>query len=376
MELDHAGFLPRERLDALIERLAAGGRRVVGPVARDGAVVMDTVHRAAELPRGTADTQAPGAYRLGRHDPASPAAERLFAWANGPQGLKPLLFAPQEPLWRSVRDESGSLRFEAVAPDAPAVAVLGARACDVAALALQDRHFLDGPFVDPHYAARRGQVLVVAVDCSHPADTCFCVSTGDGPSVSAGFDIALTELDDGYLVRAATAAGREVLADLSLEPVTAAHRAAADDQHHRACERQSRALPARNLRDALLDNLEHPRWDDVAARCLACGNCTSVCPSCFCHAEADTVSLDHASSEHTREWDSCFTQRHSQMHGYKVRPHIRQRYRQWLVHKLGTWHDQYGRSGCTGCGRCITWCPVGIDITVEATAICTDEGSP
>ncbi|MGA7799412.1 MAG: 4Fe-4S dicluster domain-containing protein, partial [Gammaproteobacteria bacterium] len=133
---------------------------------------------------------------------------------------------------------------------------------------------------------------------------------------------------------------------------------------------QTRALPGRNLRAALFANLDHPRWDDVAARCLACGNCTLVCPTCFCHREADQPALDGTASTHVREWDSCFSAGHSALHGFNVRPETRQRYRQWLTHKLGSWHDQFGRSGCVGCGRCITWCPVGIDITEEATALC------
>ena len=134
-----------------------------------------------------------------------------------------------------------------------------------------------------------------------------------------------------------------------------------------AAQQQTRSLPSHNLRDALFANLEHPRWEDVAERCLSCGNCTSVCPTCFCHSETDETALDGDHSLHARQWDSCFTQGHSYIHGMTIRADTRTRYRQWLTHKLGSWHDQYGRSGCVGCGRCIAWCPVGIDITARGS---------
>lgn len=358
------GFLSRESFDALIAALVHCGYRCEGPTVRDGAIVYAPINGVSDLPRGVTDRQQPGSYRVVEGD-----GDRLFAWATGPQALKPYLFAPRETVWRARREAGGVIAFTPPEPDAEPVAVIGVRACDLAALRLQDRHFLEGPYPDPFYAARRENLLVVAVNCSHPAQTCFCVSTGDGPHAKDGFDLALTELDSGFLVHVGSAAGRRVAERMQLGPAEPAHSLAEEDQARSAAECQSRALPGRNLRDTLFENLEHPRWDDVAARCLSCGNCTSVCPTCFCHAETEVPSLA-GDTEHVREWDSCFTQRHAYMHGYPVRTQIRQRYRQWLTHKLGGWHDQYGRSGCVGCGRCVSWCPVGIDITEEATAIC------
>lgn len=365
MNATRNGFLQRADLGALPGTLTELGYHVVGPQCRDDAIVYETLHGVEDLPHGWHDRQAPGEYRL---QPSEDA--RTFDWATGPQALKPLLFTPREVLWKVARDATGQLAFEAAQPRAEPTAVLGVRACDLGALALNDQHFLDGPYPDPHYAAQRRNLLLVAVDCARPADTCFCVSTGDGPSASAGFDLALTELDDGFLVRSGSDAGATVADRLPLSAASDAQTEASSAQHGEAVAAQTRALPGRNLRDTLFANLDHPRWEDVGERCLACGNCTSVCPTCFCHAEADQPALGAGESEHVREWDSCFTQRHCEMHGYKVRPHTRQRYRQWLTHKLGSWHDQYGRSGCVGCGRCIAWCPVGIDITAEAAAVC------
>ena len=358
------GFLPRTALQALIDALGRRYKRVIGPVVRDGAIVYEPIERAAQLPAGWHDEQAPGRYRLAQgHD------ARCFAWANGPQALKPLTFAPREVLWRAERNDRGELAFAEPPVEAITTAVIGARACDLAALHLHDQHFAYGAYADAPYNRRRRAMFIVAVDCAHPASTCFCHSTGDGPAATSGFDLALTELDEGFLVRAKSDAGRTLAEALPLEPATPAQRARADDEQRAAIEAQTRTLPGRNLRDALLARLAHPRWKDVAARCLACGNCTAVCPTCFCHQEGDVTAMDAASAEHYREWDSCFTEGHSYIHGWVVRGTTELRYRQWLVHKLGTWHDQYGRAGCVGCGRCIAWCPVGIDITAEAHAL-------
>ena len=359
-------FLPRPALQALIDTLRDQGYRVIGPTVRDGAVQYLDIDNAAQLPAGVTDAQSPGRYRL---DPDS--SPRTFAWANGPQGLKPYLFSARETLWRSTRDAAGRLSFAAEPVNEQALALIGVRACDIAARRLQDQHFLDG-ITDTAYATRRDRLFTVAVHCTHPAATCFCASTGDGPRADQGFDLALSELDDGFLVAAGSDAGQAIAEALPTATATDSQLRQADEEIDEAARRQARQLPSRNLRATLFDRLEHPRWDDVAARCLACGNCTSVCPTCFCHAEQDVPALDGATSEHIREWDSCFSEGHAYLHGYQVRPEIRQRFRQWMTHKLGSWHDQYGRSGCVGCGRCITWCPVGIDITEEATAICAD----
>ena len=360
-------FLPRRHLQKLINVLKRDGYDCVGPRVRDGAIVYGPLGRAEELPAGRHDEQAPGRYRL-----SAAGGERCFDWANGPAALKPLTFAPREVLWTVVEDERGGLRFQEELPEVRPTAVIGVRACDLAGLHLQDQHFAYQEYQDHYYNRRRRALFLVAVDCARPAATCFCHSTGDGPAATSGYDMALTELDDGFIARARSERGRAVLEELPAEAVTTARREAAAMQHEAAVAAQTRRLPGRDLKDTLFANLDHPAWDEVAGRCLSCGNCTAVCPTCFCHSEGDTTELEGRRSAHHREWDSCFSQGHSYMHSFVVRDTTLLRYRQWLTHKLGSWHDQYGRSGCVGCGRCITWCPVGIDLVETATAICGD----
>ena len=364
-------------LQRLVAALWASGRRVLGPVVRDGTLAQGEVRTLDDLPRGWRDEQAPGRYRL-----AQTGADTLFGVVHGPGGLKPLAFAPREPLLQIDMDAragpGGSFRAEAIVPEGPPLAVLGVRACDLAGLAVQDRVFLRDRFPDPSYRARRERLFLVAVGCTRTVETCFCASQGTGPDPAraGGFDLSLTELDGGFLARAGSEAGAALLAELALperRDLAARERGAYD-----ACAAsQHRALPpAAEVRELLFAHLDHPRWDDVAERCLSCGNCTMVCPTCFCHDVRDEPALDLQGSVRVREWDSCFNLEHAQVHGLNFRPHVRDRYRQWLTHKLAGWLDQFGSSGCVGCGRCVTWCPVGIDLTEEVAAIARTAAPP
>jgi ferredoxin len=133
-----------------------------------------------------------------------------------------------------------------------------------------------------------------------------------------------------------------------------------------------RQMPAVDHRNLLIESRESPRWDEVASRCLTCGNCTMVCPTCFCTSVSDVTDLTGEHAERWMQWASCFEFDFTFIHEGSVRQSGRSRYRHWLTHKLGTWHDQFGTSGCVGCGRCIAWCPTGIDITEEMTRLAED----
>ncbi|MFA7617733.1 MAG: 4Fe-4S dicluster domain-containing protein [Thiohalomonadaceae bacterium] len=363
-------LLPRTQFDSLIQALSQAGYRVFGPTPRAGAVVFDEITSADELPRGYKSEQVPGRYRLAHNGDA-----RLFDFVHGHESLKRFTFAAAEPLWTIHHD--GQVRFDANLPDGRPTAVIGARACDIAGMRVQDRTFLKGryaSYTDPYFARRRQDLFIVAVNCSTCASTCFCSSQGTGPRVKEAFDIALTELSDHFLLETGSEAGERIAGQLPLAPADPSHHAQAANQIEHVAKSQMRRIDNDGIYELLFDNLEHPRWDDVAARCLSCANCVMVCPTCFCHREGEVAAMDGLSSQHVRQWDACFTLEHGSTHGADLRPQVKQRYRQWLTHKLGSWWQQFGVSGCVGCGRCITWCPTGIDLTEEAAAIRAQPG--
>jgi ferredoxin len=359
----------RDRLDELFAALHRRGYTVVGPTVRDRAIVYDEITCSAELPIGWTDEQEGGHYRLRRRED-----EALFGYNVGPHSWKRYQLPPETRLWRARRGEDGALSELTEAPrEVPRYAFLGARSCELHAMGILDRVLLGGAGADPGDRARREDVFVVAVQCSQAGNTCFCSSMGAGPTAESGYDVALTEVLDGarhyFVLDVGSDRGADLLAELPHADAGADEQRAASAGHARALAQMGRELDVGDIRELLYRNYENPRWDEVAERCLSCGNCTMVCPTCFCTTVEDVTDLAGEEVERHQRWDSCFTVDYSHIHGGAVRGSTRSRYRQWMTHKLATWIDQFGSSGCVGCGRCITWCPVGIDITEEARAI-------
>ena len=354
-------------LDALLDVLRERGHTLLGPTVRDGAIVLDEIGAAKDLPVGWTDEQDGGRYRLRRRQDGA-----LFGYAVGAHAWKRYLHPPAVVRWRARRTGGGFVAEPEKTPP-PRYAFVGVRPCELAAILVQDRVFLGGPFVDPAYRSRRESAFVLAVDCGSPAGTCFCSSMGTGPKAGPGSDLALTEVIEGsqheLVMEVGTERGAEVAGALPHRPAEPADLEAARAVVARAEAGMGRELDTEGLKDLLYRRYEDPRWDEVARRCLACSNCTMVCPTCFCATVEDETDLGGAATERRRIWDSCFSQEFSYVHGGSVRTSGGARYRQWITHKLATWHDQFGVSGCVGCGRCITWCPVGIDITAEARAV-------
>ncbi len=359
-------------LDGLIATLIDQGYEVKGPTVGESAIVPGPVRRVNDLPRGVHDAQSPGSYRISRSDD-----DTLFGWAVGPESWKQEHFPSSQIMWRGESVGDTMVFREPLRRTTP-LAIIGARPCEVVALRVMDRVLRHGAHRDERYADRRDDSFIAVVECATPADTCFCESMHSGPGIDEDFDVALTELDDGlghrFLARCGSVRGAEVLSLVATRPAGDDDLGARASLLNAASAHMSRSLPFDTVADLLARNVDHPRWSEVAERCLSCGNCTSVCPTCFCSDVHDTTDLT-GSVERQRTWSSCFDLEHSYLHGGSVRESTSSRYRQWMTHKLSTWWDQFDTSGCVGCGRCLVWCPVGIDITEEVAAIAASDGA-
>jgi ferredoxin len=401
----NAWILPKSRLDDLLGLLQKEGFEVIGPRLEQQAIVYGPIQSTRELPIGWTDLQSPGSYRLQKRQD-----DAFFGYAVGPHSWKKYLFPPTLTLWHARRTAEG-FEVKDAQPEDPPRALLGVRACELHAIAVQDRVFVDrsGQFTDPYYAKARERLFLIAVECEHPGGTCFCGSMGTGPEISEQgriannfksrppapatsgrqslplakepaappsihFDLALTELDQNFVVRAGSDAGRTLIGRLGLTSAKLPEVEEGQRRVQAAAAKMGRALDVTSIHDLLHRNQEHPRWSDVATRCLSCTNCTLVCPTCFCSSVEDVTDLTLENAERVRRWDSCFNPEFGQVHGGNFRASIRGRYRQWLTHKFASWFDQFDVSGCVGCGRCITWCPVGIDVTEEISAIRAADG--
>jgi NAD(P)H-flavin reductase len=358
-----AWFLASANLGVLIDLLRADGRTVIGPTVADGTIVYAEIESAEDLPTGIGDDQAPGHYGL-----VPRGDQRVFGYTVGP--ISPKRWTFPSPVSLSVgRRDGKSVSFETVPVEAPRLAFFGLRACELAAIAVQDRVLLGGPYTDEDYRARRERALVIAVNCTTSSSTCFCTSMGTGPDVRGGYDLALTELDDGFIVRAGTPEGANLIARLPVRAADEAQVETAADAIASVAAAMGDPVPTAGLHDRLMAQFDSPRWAQIADRCLSCANCTLVCPTCFCNSVIQQSDLDGQVSTAERVWDSCFTAGFARVAGGNFRSRPRDRYRQWLTHKFATWVDQFGSFGCVGCGRCITWCPVGIDVRAELLAI-------
>lgn len=371
-----AGFSPKIRDQAVLESrdlqklfdvLAARGYRIIGPTVRNGVIAYDKLNSVGDLPAGWTDEQEGAKYRLKKDEDKA-----FFNYGTGPDSLKRFLYPPLVRLWKARCEDTG-FKISEEDEASPKYAFIGVRPCDLHAVAIHDKVFTTGEYADPVYVLRRRKIFVVAVNCVKGCGTCFCVSMKTGPKATVGFDLALTEISEGerhyFVAEVGSEAGASVLREINHREASESEKAAAEKAITGAARQMGRVLDTTGIRDLLYENLEHPFWDEVAQHCLMCGNCTMVCPTCFCTTVEDVTDLSGETAARLRRWDSCFTEDFSYIHGGNVHASARSRYRQWLTHKLAAWQDQFGTLGCVGCGRCITWCPVGIDIIEAARAL-------
>jgi formate hydrogenlyase subunit 6/NADH:ubiquinone oxidoreductase subunit I len=364
-------IIDRNQFQKLFDTLHELGYQTLGPTVRENVVIFDTIDRVEDLPIGKTDEQSPGSYRLkNRTDKA------LFSHGVGPQSPKKFLFPMRTKLFEAQKDGrsfSVSPGHDPAANDIPKLAFVGIKPCELSAIKIQDKVFIEGIYADPSYRSLRERSLMIVVNCTTPGKDCFCASMNTGPMAVNGFDLSLTEIVSGdehyFVAEAGSDKGTELLQKIPTRPVEPAQAAKARQVCDQAGHSVGKRYDTKDVATLLFDNLEHPEWDAVAARCLMCANCTMVCPTCFCTTTTVETDLSGERTEHWRRWNSCFTLDFTKVAGGNFRMSAKSRYRQWLTHKLGGWHEQFGSSGCVGCGRCITWCPVGIDIIAEVEAI-------
>ncbi|MBK1876236.1 4Fe-4S dicluster domain-containing protein [Pelagicoccus mobilis] len=366
MRNNSGGVIQRADIGQLLSVLTEKGYITIGPTLRDNTIVYDEIESVQDLPIGWTDIQAPGSYRLIKRDD-----EALFAYNTAPQSWKRYLNPPRIRLWKAQRTEGGGFTVDPEDYAPSKYAFIGVRACELKAILIQDKVFLGG-YKDPCYQSRREGAFIVAVNCTQANETCFCASMNSGPKAESDYDLALTEIIDEqrheFVVECGSERGEEILKELQHRPVEAEDSQRVDERIQETISQMGRSMDTHRLQSLLASQPNHPRWEEVAERCLSCANCTMACPTCFCSTVEDVTDLTGDHAERWRQWDSCFTMDFTYISGGHVRSSVMSRYRQWMTHKLSTWHDQFGVSGCVGCGRCITWCPVGIDITEEVAA--------
>ncbi len=359
--------IERKSMNILFDILREKGYKIVGPTIKERAIVYDELESVDDMPIGWTDEQDAAEYRLKKR-----TDKALFGYVVGPQSWKKFLFPSRLKLLSMERNGKG-FKIHENSDTIEKYAFIGVRGCELNAISIQDKVFKDGEHVDSYYKKVRENILIIAVNCTEPKGTCFCASMNTGPKVKKGFDLALTEIIEDkkhqFTVEAGSENGEEILKKLPNKEADAAAKDTVDKLMKSASRKMGRKMDTTDIKELLYANLENPQWEDVAKRCLTCANCTMVCPTCFCTTMEDVTDLKGDNAERWRRWDSCFNLDYSKVAGGNFRTSSKARYRQWITHKLASWIDQFGTSGCVGCGRCITWCPVGIDITKEVQAI-------
>jgi sulfhydrogenase subunit beta (sulfur reductase) len=281
---------------------------------------------------------------------------------------KLFIYKPKEDLFRF--SVSGRTQIKEIPVVAEEQIIVGVHSCDTHALMYLDRTFL-GAYTDRYYEARRKNTVIISLNCTGIAPNCFCSSVGTGPFLNAdgGFDMLLTDFGDEYLLEARTERAHSFLKPAETK------KAGSKEMKHKADREKSihrmitKTLETDGLNDVLKDNPDHPLWRSTAEeKCLSCSNCVMVCPTCFCFDVIDEISMDMKTVTRRRQLDACQDRRFAEVHGGNYRSRRTARLRQFVMHKLNQTH-QYGVFGTVGCGRCITWCPTGIDLTEMAMTI-------
>ncbi|WPM32043.1 4Fe-4S dicluster domain-containing protein [Hydrogenobacter sp. T-2] len=355
-------LLSLEGIRELFEALK-DGYIVLAPKLRDGLIALSEVQSLEELPLGYRNIEAPGFCVIEK-------VEGYFTYTHPYNSFKSFLHPTELPLIR-VRKEREDLNFQTLVPEEKAMCLFDIRACDLSALKVLDTVFLyKNPHPDPYYASLREGLFVLAVNCSYATSTCFCTTMETGPEVKEGYDLLITELSEGFLTEVGSEKGKRIIEKVK-------DKREAEGKHFEEKRKilekteltMKRAFQTEGLTKRLYERMDAKYWEHIEKRCVACTSCTQACPTCFCFDIIERNNLELEESLRVRVWDSCFSPSFATVHRFNLRQSVHSRYRQWLMHKFAYWVGQFDCFGCVGCGRCITWCPVGIDIREEVRRI-------
>ncbi|RLB07278.1 MAG: hydrogenase [Deltaproteobacteria bacterium] len=330
-------FLAAEKIPTLLKRL--GERyRVFAPVKVSETTVLFQEYREGVQIVLDRQTTAPAKEII------FPQTERLLSYTYRKD--------PEDP-------QKIELQVEEAPQSAPRTIIFGARPCDARGFRVFDSVFTAGPYEDPYYSSRRQQTTIVTIFCTQPQNTCFCTSVGTGPTDTEGSDLVLTPITEGYLAEAITEKGKELLQD---EAFVSAQERVEEAQRAKEGIKLESELDLEGIPQRLMELFSTDFWERVSAKCISCGACTYLCPTCYCFNITDEAA--GLEGERVRTWDSCmFYQYTLEASGHNPRPTKAERYRNRVGHKFSYHPINYeGMIGCCGCGRCIKSCPVSLDI--------------
>ena len=356
---------PRESISVLFQNLRSQGYTVVGPSLREGVVRLAEITEPGELASGVLDAQAPGRYSITGDSPS------FFSSLNGPDSPKRFLHPPEVVLTKLIEGDRGVEQTSTFHSD-KRYAFFGLRPCDLRAVEIMDGALMFPGFEDPVYSGLRNGSIFVVVNCTRAGGNCFCATMGTGPEAGSGYDMAITELPDRLLIDVPERS-RRLLEGIKVSPASEEDLRLGREMTDQARTQMGRRFDKEGFSELMYAGADSHVWKETADRCLACGNCTMVCPTCFCNVVQDRTDITDGSVSRVRMWDSCLSKDFVYSAGGNPRQERSARYRQFVMHKFAYWPDQFGPFGCVGCGRCITWCPVGIDITQTVNKVLKDQ---
>ncbi|MEM4513481.1 MAG: 4Fe-4S dicluster domain-containing protein [Ignisphaera sp.] len=335
-----------KRLIVLIKEFV-GIADIVGYKVFGGSVIWGSISDVNDLPLNVSDIQGPGFFRITkgtrfRHSVASP---KVFL--NPSEQLLLMVFRNYD--------------VESVVGEIPRVVLFGIKPCDVKSIEVLDSILGNHPL---YAKARKAIAGIVVEECLEPGETCFCGATDSGPNAGKGFDISYAKVNENSVIfRYGSNLGKRIIDELGLKE---AERDIVEEYvrlvENAKTKTVSKIPKVVDVQKALYNCIEDISiWAMLSKNCVGCGNCNYVCPTCFCLEFEDEI-VDERYAKRVAKWIGCLTYTYGQVAGGHFRPQLYMRYRHFVLHKFLFYPKQIGLLGCVGCGRCITWCPLGVDL--------------